>query len=346
MVVEESVSIDVSQLKRGFANLILIWSFACFYFFNSYYGSFLNADAKNTILVLAIILSIISLIEAYFLTNQKKLNTGLKLWLSLKQFWSSSKEVIQNPSDGFKLGASAKRQLLFAVVKFFFIPIMIKFAVSNFNAVRFKLNFLSDHEMDWFSINIFNDHFYGLALATIFLIDTGFFAFGYLFEASWLKNKIRSVDTSFFGWFVALACYPPFTDVFAKWAPWHTNDYAWFGSAETTFGARILLLLLLVGYVAATVSLGTKCSNLTNRGIVSTGAYAIVRHPAYICKNLFWWIVLIPALPNTPLAILGMVFWTTVYYFRAITEERHLIKDPDYQAYCENVKWRFVPGVH
>jgi protein-S-isoprenylcysteine O-methyltransferase Ste14 len=198
--------------------------------------------------------------------------------------------------------------------------------------------------MDWFSVNFFNNHFYGLALATIFLIDTGFFAFGYLFEASWLKNKIRSVDTSFFGWFVALACYPPFTDVIAKWAPWHTNDYARFGSPETTFAVRILLLLLLIGYVSASVSLGTKCSNLTNRGIVTSGPYSIVRHPAYICKNLFWWIVLIPTILYTPMAIFGMAFWTFMYFLRAVTEERHLIKDADYQAYCQKVKWRFVPG--
>ena len=82
-----------------------------------------------------------------------------------------------------------------------------------------------------------------------------------------------------------------------------------------------------------------------SRGIVTKGAYAIVRHPAYICKNLFWWIVLIPAIPNTPLAIFGMVFWTVMYYFRAITEERHLMCDPDYQVYCGKVKWRFVPGI-
>lgn len=333
-----------SVLTRLIANLFLIWSFCIFYLINSYYKSFLNVEAKNTLLVLAYSLSVISAIEAYFLANTKKLNTGLKLWLSLKQFWSSSKAVLQNPKEGFKLGASVKRNLLFALVKLLFIPIMVKFVVGNFNAIRFKVNFFASHEMDWFSVNFFNNHFYGLALATIFLIDTGFFAFGYLFEASWLKNKIRSVDTSFFGWFVALACYPPFTDAFAKWAPWHTNDYAWFGSAEVTFGVRILLLFLLIGYVAATVSLGTKCSNLTNRGIVTTGAYAIVRHPAYICKNLFWWIVLIPAIPNTPLAIFGMAFWTMLYFFRAITEERHLIRDSDYQAYCQKVKWRFVPG--
>lgn len=333
------------MIWRSFANLFLIWAFACLYFFNPYYSSFLNADAKNTILVLAILLSVVSLMEARFLVKQKRLNFGLKFWLSLKQLWWSVRSVIQNPRNGFQLGFSAQRNLLFALVKFFFTPIMIKFAVGNFNVIQFKLNFLASHEMDWFSMPFFNDHFYGLALAALFFIDTAFFAFGYLFEASWLRNKVRSVDRSFFGWLVALACYPPFTDSFSKWAPWHTSDYAWFGSMEVTFSVRILLLLLLTGYVAATVSLGAKSSNLTNRGIVTKGAYAIVRHPAYICKNLFWWIVLIPAIPDSPLVVLGMAFWTMIYFFRAITEERHLVNDPEYQAYCGQVKWRFVPGL-
>lgn len=333
------------MIVRVIANLVLIWSFACFYFFNSYYRDFLNADTKNTILVLALLLSVISSVNDFFLAKKKRLNFGLKLWLSLKQFRYAGNRFVKHPNSGFQLGFSVKRNLLFALVKFFFTPIMVKFAVGNFNAIRFKVNLFASHEMDWFSIPFFNDHFYGLALATIFLIDTGFFAFGYLFEASWLKNKVRSVDTSFFGWLVALACYPPFTDAFAKWVPWHTSDYAWFGSAEVTLAVRILLLLLLLGYVAATVSLGTKCSNLTNRGIVSSGAYSIVRHPAYICKNLFWWIVLIPAVQHTPLAILGMLFWSMVYFFRAITEERHLLQDLNYRNYCKTVRFRFIPGV-
>lgn len=333
------------MVARVLSNLVLVWSFACFYFFNSYYSSFLNADTKNTILVLAVLLSVISLAEAIFLSPKKRLNYGLKLWVSLRQLFRSVKGGIRDPATGFAIGASAKRNLLFTLVKFYFTPIMIKFAVGNFNAIQQKVNFLSSHDLEWFSMQFFNNHIYSLSLAAIFFIDTAFFAFGYLFEASWLRNKVRSVDTSFFGWLVALACYPPFTDAFAKWAPWHTSDYAWFGSPETTFYVRFVLLLLLVGYVAATVSLGAKCSNLTNRGIVTNGAYAIVRHPAYICKNLFWWIVLIPAISNTPFAVLGMAFWTLVYYFRAITEERHLIQDPEYVQYCEKVKWRFVPGL-
>jgi len=34
-----------------------------------------------------------------------------------------------------------------------------------------------------------------------------------------------------------------------------------------------------------------------------------------------------------------------IYTVRALTEERHLMKDPEYRAYCKKVKYRFIPGV-
>jgi len=42
------------------------------------------------------------------------------------------------------------------------------------------------------------------------------------------------------------------------------------------------------------------------------------------------------------LALAAQSYW---YYWRAITEERHLSIDPAYREYCEVVKYRFIPGV-
>jgi len=103
------------------------------------------------------------------------------------------------------------------------------------------------------------------------------------------------------------------------------------------------IILLLLVYLWATLSLGTRCSNLTNRGIVKGGAYRFIRHPAYIAKNTAWWLTILPVM-SIP-AFLSMLTWSFIYYLRAITEERHLIKDPDYQKYCRKVKYRFIPWV-
>jgi protein-S-isoprenylcysteine O-methyltransferase Ste14 len=86
-----------------------------------------------------------------------------------------------------------------------------------------------------------------------------------------------------------------------------------------------------------------------------------VRHPGYLAKNLFWLVTLLPAFvpytagPNFSwlnywlscvCIVCGFVCWGTIYFLRAVTEERFLSHDPDYVAYCQRVKWRFIPGVY
>ena len=40
-----------------------------------------------------------------------------------------------------------------------------------------------------------------------------------------------------------------------------------------------------------------------------------------------------------------MIVSTAIYYMRAITEERHLARDPEYRLYMKKVPYRFIPGV-
>ena len=78
--------------------------------------------------------------------------------------------------------------------------------------------------------------------------------------------------------------------------------------------------------------------------VISTGPYAIVRHPMYSGALLYslgmslalgsWWGLI--AFGTLALAIV----------FRLFDEERMLRKNlPGYTKYCENLKWRLVPGV-
>lgn len=78
--------------------------------------------------------------------------------------------------------------------------------------------------------------------------------------------------------------------------------------------------------------------------VVSTGPYAIVRHPMYAGAALYlagmalalgsWW-TLIPAV----LTMLALVW-------RLLDEERFLAGNlPGYTDYCERVRWRLIPGV-
>ena len=225
--------------------------------------------------------------------------------------------------------AEEKVAVLFTGVKLFFLPLMFQFLFQNYNDLIGVLS------VPWT---------YPFFLILLFTIDTAFFAFGYTFEFAFLKNKVRSVEPTFFGWLVCLLCYPPFNWKLGDVIPWGAADYVYFWNPTWDFVFKVLVIVLLVGYTAASVWLGPKASNLTNRGIVISGPYAIVRHPAYICKNSIWWLTMLPVM-SWPF-FFGMLFWTVLYYFRAVTEERHLGMDADYVEYCKKVKWRFVPGVY
>jgi protein-S-isoprenylcysteine O-methyltransferase Ste14 len=136
---------------------------------------------------------------------------------------------------------------------------------------------------------------------------------------------------------------------------WQSNDFPQFQGNAAHFVANIALIALMVIYSWASVALGFKASNLTNRGIVSRFPYSLVRHPAYVCKNLAWWIGALPTLyvlgsmgnmKALLYALLSLSAWSLIYALRAITEERHLLlANNGYAEYQAQVRWRFIPKV-
>jgi len=188
--------------------------------------------------------------------------------------------------------------------------------------------------------------FASFLIALLFTIDVAFATVGYIATCRPLDAHIRSATPWLEGWVSALICYPPFV-LMGPNGPIHytqdTRDWAyWFAGHETLLWIWGGLLVLLTGiYAWATVAFGLRFSNLTNRGILTHGPYRLSRHPAYVAKNLFWWLSVLPFLvtsdsPTTALRntlMLGVV--SAIYYWRARTEEKHLLADPDYRAYYE-----------
>jgi protein-S-isoprenylcysteine O-methyltransferase Ste14 len=80
-----------------------------------------------------------------------------------------------------------------------------------------------------------------------------------------------------------------------------------------------------------------------NRGIVSKGPFAIVRHPIYIG----WLILAIGYSMSYPSArnIILIIVTVPFMIWRIVQEESHLSADPAYRNYCSQVKFRLVPGV-
>jgi protein-S-isoprenylcysteine O-methyltransferase Ste14 len=108
----------------------------------------------------------------------------------------------------------------------------------------------------------------------------------------------------------------------------------------TVLVSSIGLFIVIAGKIALGRSFGLVPAN---RGVVSGGVYRYVRHPiyagyllthvAFACAHpTVWnWAVLIVA--DTALVV------------RALYEERVLVADDLYQAYCRRVGWHLVPGV-
>lgn len=249
---------------------------------------------------------------------------------------------LQRPAPGFW---AAQRAFL---VKFFFLPIMTVFLVGNawgFEAgIRVALLYPNQSLMD----TGFLARLYDIAYEGMYLLDVAIAVIGYSCTLRIFDTHIRWADPTLLGWGVALACYPPFARVLDVYISYNEGGQYWSDSFSGTpvvlllVGAVILALSAI--YAMATVAFGLRFSNVTNRGILSRGPYAYVRHPAYVAKNLVWWLLSVPFL-HSPGACLRLLAWNGLYFARAITEEQHLKKDPHYREYMEKVKYRFIPGV-
>jgi protein-S-isoprenylcysteine O-methyltransferase Ste14 len=201
---------------------------------------------------------------------------------------------------------------------------------------------------------LFDRHGFWFLMRLILVVDVLCFTVGYLVELPRLDNRIRSVDPTWLGWAAALLCYPPLNQVTGAILGSQVSDFPQFDNPTVHLALNLLLLVLMTGYASASVALGFKASNLTHRGIVSRGPYALVRHPAYLFKNLAWWIGAVPmvsaaftqSLVDGVQAVASVIGWTMLYVMRALTEEDHLRSvDGDYAAYAARVRYRFIPGV-
>ena len=186
----------------------------------------------------------------------------------------------------------------------------------------------------------------------LFVVDVQIAMVGYLLTFKPLDSQIRSANPHLGGWLAALICYPPFILMgggspldyhpgTADWTVWLAN---WPAPLLWAWGAMLVALTAI--YAWATVAFGLRFSNLTWRGTLTNGPYRWTRHPAYLSKNLFWWLSTLPFLVTTHnvndavrnTVLLALV--SAVYYWRAKTEEAHLLaEDAKYREYHAWMEW-------
>jgi protein-S-isoprenylcysteine O-methyltransferase Ste14 len=232
-------------------------------------------------------------------------------------------------------------------VKFFFVPVMTVFLVNN--AHSFEANLLHLLAGPMVLDVAFAGRLYRVLYEGLFLLDVNLALLGYVCCFRILDTHIRSAEPTLFGWAVALACYPPFNArLTGLYLPHDPNSQTWesllAGWPWLYCLVGVAILFLVWVYLYGTIAFGFRFSNLTHRGIICRGPYRWIRHPAYAAKNLSWWLISLPFLSN-PAACARLLLLNVLYVFRALTEERHLSRDPVYREYMERVKWRFIPGV-
>ncbi|MES2960112.1 MAG: hypothetical protein V4792_18135 [Pseudomonadota bacterium] len=273
------------------------------------------------------------------------------------RFWRVVTVFLTSPAALIRQGLPPEDRVavLATLLKAFFGPLMA-LALMSFctGAVEHGVEIVASGAFaEGFRV-LFDRHGFWFLMQLILFVDVLLFTIGYLVESPRLGNQIRSVDPTLVGWAAAMLCYPPFNSVTSAVLGSQVSDFPQFDDPTAHLTLNLLLLGLMAVYASASVALGWKASNLTHRGIVARGPYALIRHPAYTCKNIAWWIGSIPMVSaafHVSLfagiqAFASVVGWTMLYILRALTEEDHLRGvDGDYAAYAAKVRYRFVPGV-
>jgi protein-S-isoprenylcysteine O-methyltransferase Ste14 len=269
------------------------------------------------------------------------------------QFWRIVSSFLRAPGERLRQGLSRDDRVavLSTLLKALFGPLMAMSAMVVAMGLASHAGAIADGR-SWRAW--FDQDGYWLVLQLLVLVDLLIFAVGYLLELPRLNNEIRSVDPTVLGWAVTLLCYSPFSLLLGLFLTSPGMDMLRFENAAAHFGVNALVLILTAIYAWASVALGFKASNLTHRGIVDRGPYRLIRHPAYTCKNMAWWIGSIPIVTaafaqstwDGIQAFGSVIGWTMLYVLRAVTEEDHLRSvDGEYAAYAAKVRYRFIPGL-
>jgi len=137
-------------------------------------------------------------------------------------------------------------------------------------------------------------------------------------------------------------------------APWLLAAGGTFGGllvrptgAHPRWGVDAGLALQLIGLVAAIVALLALGRSFgfvaADRGLVTRGPYAVIRHPIYAAYVVIQAGYLLQTISVRNALVLAGA--TACNIGRACAEERALAADPGYERYRQRVRWRLVPGL-
>jgi protein-S-isoprenylcysteine O-methyltransferase Ste14 len=348
------------RLKNVSASLFILSVVYWFYCSVPYYQLYASTELqlfsfhRYTREVLPILYGVYAILLLLYYVSEKQPQIAKSVYCLL-----ALRKIIQTPFRVYTEGLNPEERLgiLSILLKVFFAPLMVAWLLDHIVHMLNNGIYIFNHPGLLTSefLFVFNSHGFWFLFQLILFLDVLFFTLGYLMELPSLNNTIRSIDPTLLGWSIALICYPPFNGVTNRILSWQPTDFPQYDNPTVHIVTNLFLLLLMAVYTSASVALNFKASNLTHRGIIASGPYRFIRHPAYVCKNLAWWIASLPAINagiqnssawSVLLVLASVAGWTLIYVLRALTEEDHLRKvDNEYDKYCEKVRYRFMPGV-
>ncbi len=219
-------------------------------------------------------------------------------------------------------------------IKAFFLPFMFAVLIAYMNEL-----FLFQWGRDARSfLPVFN-----YLLSALYAVDIIYGVLGYILTVRLLDTQIQSTEPTWIGWLVCLACYYPFSTMWGIGLFKYEDDFHWehwFAFYPVSYyvcGITIIVLTLIIAL--ATVAIGYRMSNLTYRGLITSGPYRWSKHPAYVSKVASWWLISLPFFSvESPQAAIYHTFnlsmISLIYYLRARTEENHLSNYPEYVQYA------------
>jgi protein-S-isoprenylcysteine O-methyltransferase Ste14 len=255
-------------------------------------------------------------------------------------YWQLGRVALLHPEDARR--ADLANHYRGWLIKAFYLPLFVVFTHNQLHDIlAYKLG----------GLQASNLRLYHFLSDLIYAVDVLYATVGYVLSFRVIDTHLRSAEPTMLGWVVALECYSPFWNGLFNRVYLHYDGIgfeSWLaGSVSLRWVWAAVILLCELVYLLATFAFGVRFSNLTNRGILTNGPYRYTKHPAYIAKNISWWLITLPFIPNhgwadavkSTLALAGV---STVYFLRARTEERHLSKDP---VYVEYALWMNEHGV-
>jgi protein-S-isoprenylcysteine O-methyltransferase Ste14 len=254
--------------------------------------------------------------------------------------WQLGRVILFHPEDAKK--ADIANHYRGWLIKAFFLPLFVVFTHGQLSGI---INY------DLAGLRMSNMRLYHFLSDLIYALDVLYATVGYVLSFRVIDTHLRSAEPTMFGWAVALECYMPFWGKLFNPLYLHYDGIgfeSWLsGYPALRWGWAGAILVLEGIYLLATFAFGVRFSNLTHRGILTNGPYRFTKHPAYVAKNLSWWMITLPMIPyhgwaDALKSSLGLAGVSMIYLLRAKTEERHLSKDP---VYVEYARWMDEHGL-